>query len=142
MTAQALVDLGSIEEAEALLRWVHGVLERTGGHPERLHPLYTVEGTELGAEAVIDTLPGYAGSRPVRVGNLANHQLQLDVFGPVADLLARRRRGPRHGPRRRLAGWSRRWSRRSRAAGTSPTTASGRRARARGTTSTPRSCAG
>lgn len=88
MTARALVDLGSLEEAEGLLRWVDGCVERTGGHPERLHPLYTVEGYELGAEAVIDTLPGYAGSRPVRVGNLANHQLQLDVFGPIADLLA------------------------------------------------------
>jgi GH15 family glucan-1,4-alpha-glucosidase len=37
---------------------------------------------------VIDTLPGYAGSRPVRVGNLANQQVQLDVFGPVVDLVA------------------------------------------------------
>ena len=88
MTARALVDLGSLAEAEGLLRWVDGCVERTGGHPERLHPLYTVDGFELGAEAVIDTLPGYAGSRPVRVGNLANHQLQLDVFGPIADLLA------------------------------------------------------
>jgi trehalose-phosphatase len=87
MTARALVDLGSLAEAEDFLRWVDGCVERTGGHPERLHPLYTVEGYELGAEAVIETLPGYAGSRPVRVGNLANHQLQLDVFGPVADLL-------------------------------------------------------
>ncbi|GAA3767074.1 trehalose-phosphatase [Plantactinospora mayteni] len=88
MTARSLVDLGSLAEAEGFLRWVDGCVERTGGHPERLHPLYTVDGFELGAEAVIDTLPGYAGSRPVRVGNLANHQLQLDVFGPVADLLA------------------------------------------------------
>jgi trehalose-phosphatase len=88
MTARALVDLGSLAEAEALLRWVDGCVERTGGHPERLHPLYTLDGLELGPEAVIETLPGYAGSRPVRVGNAANRQLQLDVFGPVADLLA------------------------------------------------------
>ncbi|MEJ3744532.1 trehalose-phosphatase [Actinomycetes bacterium KLBMP 9797] len=88
MSARALVDLGSLGEAEAFLRWVDACVARTGGHPERLHPLYTVEGYELGAEAVIDTLPGWAGSRPVRVGNLANNQLQLDVFGPVADLLA------------------------------------------------------
>jgi trehalose-phosphatase len=88
MSARALVDLGSLGEAEALLRWVDACVERTGGHPERLHPLYTVEGLELGPEAVIDTLPGYAGSRPVRIGNAANRQIQLDVFGPITDLLA------------------------------------------------------
>jgi GH15 family glucan-1,4-alpha-glucosidase len=88
MTAQALVDLGSLAEAEAFLGWVDRCVERTGGHPERLHPLYTVDGWDLGAEAVIDTLPGYAGSRPVRIGNAANRQLQLDVFGPIADLIA------------------------------------------------------
>ncbi|GAA3026243.1 trehalose-phosphatase [Actinokineospora globicatena] len=87
MTAKALVSLGSTVEAEAFLRWVHGVLATIPG-PERLHPLYTIAGTTLGPEAVIDTLPGYAGSRPVRVGNLANQQVQLDVFGPVVDLVA------------------------------------------------------
>ena len=88
MSARVLVDLGSLAEAEALLQWVDGCVGRTGGHPERLHPLYTVEGLELGPEAVIETLPGYAGSRPVRVGNAANRQIQLDVFGPIADLVA------------------------------------------------------
>ncbi|WP_245822857.1 trehalose-phosphatase [Lentzea waywayandensis] len=86
MTASALVSLGSFAEAEAYLGWLHGVLATVPG-PERLHPLYTLHGTQLGAEAVIDTLPGYAGSRPVRVGNLANQQVQLDVFGPVVDLV-------------------------------------------------------
>ncbi|WP_199441085.1 trehalose-phosphatase [Umezawaea beigongshangensis] len=86
LTAQALVSVGSTAEAEAYLGWVHGVLATLPG-PERLHPLYTLHGTMLGAEAVIDTLPGYAGSRPVRVGNLANQQVQLDVFGPVVDLV-------------------------------------------------------
>ena len=88
MSAQSLVLLGSGEEAEALLGWTRRIIEGTAGHPERLHPLYTVEGNELGAEAVIETLPGYAGSRPVRVGNAANRQVQLDVFGPIADLIA------------------------------------------------------
>jgi GH15 family glucan-1,4-alpha-glucosidase len=87
MTAKALVSLGSTGEAEAFLAWLHGVLSTLPG-PERLHPLYTIAGTTLGPEAVIDTLPGYAGSRPVRVGNLANQQVQLDVFGPVVDLVA------------------------------------------------------
>jgi trehalose 6-phosphate phosphatase len=87
LTAQALVSLGSTAEAEAYLGWVHAVLATLPG-PERLHPLYTLHGNTLGPEAVIDTLPGYAGSRPVRVGNLANQQVQLDVFGPVVDLVA------------------------------------------------------
>ncbi len=88
MSAQSLVLLGSREEAESLLAWTRRIIEGTAGHPERLHPLYTVDGYELGAEAVIETLPGYAGSRPVRVGNAANRQVQLDVFGPIADLIA------------------------------------------------------
>ena len=87
LTARALVDLGAYDEAEALLAWMLRVVEHTGGHPERLHPLYHLDGAELGPEAVIETLPGYAGSRPVRVGNAANRQVQLDVFGPVADLV-------------------------------------------------------
>jgi trehalose 6-phosphate phosphatase len=86
MTAAALVSLGSTGEAEAYLGWLHRVIEALPG-PEYLHPLYTLAGGALGAEAVIDTLPGYAGSRPVRVGNLANQQVQLDVFGPVVDLV-------------------------------------------------------
>jgi trehalose-phosphatase len=87
LTAQALVSLGSTAEAESYLQWLHGVLGTVSG-PDRLHPLYTIAGGTLGAEAVIDTLPGYAGSRPVRVGNLANQQVQLDVFGPVVALVA------------------------------------------------------
>lgn len=86
MTAQELVFLGSLTEAEKFLGWLHDVLATLAG-PERLHPLYTLAGSQIGAEAVIDSLPGYQGSRPVRVGNLANHQVQLDVFGPVVELV-------------------------------------------------------
>jgi len=87
LTAQALVSLGSLAEAEQFLAWVHRVLETIPG-PERLHPLYTIYGETLPPEAVIDQLPGYAGSRPVRVGNAANMQVQLDVFGPIVDLIS------------------------------------------------------
>jgi trehalose 6-phosphate phosphatase len=86
MTVRELAHLGSTDEAEGYLRWLHGVLATLAG-PERLHPLYTLAGSVIGAEAVIESLPGYAGSRPVRVGNLANHQVQLDVFGPVVELV-------------------------------------------------------
>lgn len=87
MTAKALLSLGSLAEAEGFLRWLHNVMRTVPG-PERLHPLYTLGGAPLGPEAVIETLPGYAGSRPVRIGNLANQQVQLDVFGPVVDLIS------------------------------------------------------
>ncbi|MBF6134227.1 trehalose-phosphatase [Nocardia otitidiscaviarum] len=87
LTASALVSLGSLHEAEELLAWTHRVLETLPG-PERLHPLYTLYGETLPPEAVIDQLPGYAGSRPVRVGNAANMQVQLDVFGPIVDLIS------------------------------------------------------
>jgi trehalose 6-phosphate phosphatase len=86
LTARALLDLGSRSESEQFLLWLRGVLEHTSS-PEQLHPLYTLSGAPLGPEAVIDTLSGYAGSRPVRVANAAQGQVQLDVFGPVCDLV-------------------------------------------------------
>lgn len=87
LAAKALVDVGSTEEAQAFLVWLHVVIADAAA-PERLHPLYTVFGRPLGSEAVVDGLPGYGGSRPVRVGNAAQSQVQLDVFGPVVDLIA------------------------------------------------------
>lgn len=86
MTAASLARLGSIAEGMDLLDWMVGVVERAES-PDRLHPLYTVAGHELGAEAEIGELPGYRSSRPVRVGNAAAHQVQLDVFGPVVELV-------------------------------------------------------
>ncbi|MCF2586567.1 trehalose-phosphatase [Brevibacterium sp. UCMA 11752] len=86
MTVRALLSLGSTGEAEGFLSWLTGILTRTVS-PEQLHPLYAVDGSALTTEAVLAHLPGYAGSRPVRVGNAAEHQVQLDVFGPVTELL-------------------------------------------------------
>lgn len=86
MSASALVKLGSFSEAMAFLDWMLAVVDRAAA-PERLMPLYTVTGHEVGAEAEITELAGYAGSRPVRVGNAARGQVQLDVFGPIAELV-------------------------------------------------------
>ncbi len=86
MSATALVKLGSFTEAMGFLDWMLGVIDRAAA-PERLMPLYTVTGHEVGAEAEIAELAGYAGSRPVRVGNAARGQVQLDVFGPIAELI-------------------------------------------------------
>lgn len=86
LTASTLADLGAEREAMAFLDWVSGVVEERGG-PHRLAPLYLVTGRHLPPEAEIGDLAGYAGSRPVRVGNAADRQIQLDVFGPLADLV-------------------------------------------------------
>ncbi len=87
MSAGALVKLGSTEEAMDLLDWLLQVIETSEAGAERLAPLYTVSGHSLPPEATIEELAGYAGSRPVRVGNAADHQVQLDVFGPVVELI-------------------------------------------------------
>jgi trehalose 6-phosphate phosphatase len=86
MSAASLVKLGSDQEAMHFLDWMLGLLRERS--PERLQPLYTLTGEQLGPEAEIAELSGYAGSRPVRVGNAAARQVQLDVFGPVVELIA------------------------------------------------------
>ena len=87
MTAAALVKLGSIAEAMQHLDWVLGVVDNCAS-PERLQPVYSLTGEVLGPEAEIGELSGYRGSRPVRVGNMASRQVQLDVFGPIVELVA------------------------------------------------------
>ena len=87
MSAAALVRLGSNEEAMDYLDWVLGVLDSGDCQPEHLNPLYALDGGKLPPEADITELAGYGGSRPVRVGNAADNQIQLDVFGPIVDLV-------------------------------------------------------
>ncbi len=92
MTCEALVELGSHREALDFLAWLAD-RERDEGAPELLRPLYSVSGHAPGAEGSIEVLSGYAGSRPVRIGNAAALQVQTDVFGPVVELIARLVRG-------------------------------------------------
>ncbi len=86
LSAASLTRLGSHEEGLAFLDWVLELLT-TRSDPDRLAPLYNVTGRHLPPEAEIAELSGYGGSRPVRVGNAADGQVQLDVFGPVVDLV-------------------------------------------------------
>ena len=82
LTLSALVDLGYAIEAEAFLSWV---LHATRLTQPRLQILYDVYGETKLTERTLDELEGYRGSRPVRVGNGATGQLQLDVYGEVVD---------------------------------------------------------
>lgn len=87
LAAAALVRLGNTGMAMKLLDWLVAVVDRCES-ADRLRPLYTVSGHELGQEGEIGELCGYGGSRPVRVGNAADRQVQLDVFGPIVALVA------------------------------------------------------
>ncbi|NNE75236.1 MAG: trehalose-phosphatase [Acidimicrobiales bacterium] len=86
MSAQALVRLGSTDEAVALLEWLSERVEALPG-PEQLRPVYPLVGDAPIPEATLPHLHGYRGSRPVRIGNAAEQQVQLDVFGPIVDLV-------------------------------------------------------
>ncbi len=86
LTASALIRLGSHSESMALLDWVLNLVELRGG-AERLNPLAQVTGGHLAPDGVIEELSGYRGSKPVRINNAADSQVQLDVFGPVVDVI-------------------------------------------------------
>lgn len=82
LTLQALMDLGYVEEAEAFLAWI---LHSTRLTWPELQVLYDVHGESRLRERELPHLEGYAGSRPVRIGNDAENQLQLDTYGEVVD---------------------------------------------------------
>lgn len=86
IATRELAEIGSMEEAEKFVHWLMSMKE-TLMSADRLHPVYALSGQSMSSEAVLDALPGYAGSRPVRIGNAAQGQLQLDIFGQVLLLL-------------------------------------------------------
>jgi GH15 family glucan-1,4-alpha-glucosidase len=84
-TLYALSRLGMTDETAAFIAWLARRFEST--HPEALKTLYTIAGgTEL-TERTLDHLEGYRGSRPVRIGNAAADQLQLDIYGELLDAI-------------------------------------------------------
>ncbi len=83
-TLYALMNAGFIAEARAWRDWL---LRSVAGDPERVQILYGVGGQRRIAESELPWLPGYAGSAPVRIGNAAHEQFQLDVYGEVTDML-------------------------------------------------------
>ncbi|MDT0453479.1 glycoside hydrolase family 15 protein [Streptomyces hesseae] len=90
LTLETLLALGYEDEARAWRDWL---LRAVAGDPADLQTMYGLAGERRIPESELDWLPGYERSYPVRVGNRAAGQLQLDVYGEVIDSLHAARRG-------------------------------------------------
>jgi len=90
LTLYALMITGYLDEARAWRDWL---LRTVAGDPGALQTLYGASGERRALEITIDWLPGYEGSLPVRTGNAAVHQFQLDVYGELVDCMHVARRG-------------------------------------------------
>ncbi len=89
LTLLALIRGGYLEEAGAWRDWL---LRAIAGSPDDLQIMYGVAGERRLTELELEWLSGYEGSRPVRIGNGASDQRQLDVYGEVVDALYQARR--------------------------------------------------
>ena len=87
-SVHALLGLGFTDEAEAFVRWLNDrVTEQAGEASGPLKIMYRVDGSSDLAEEILDSWAGYADSRPVRIGNGAADQLQLDIYGELLDAI-------------------------------------------------------
>lgn len=84
LTLYALLNAGYREEADAWRGWL---LRATAGHPRQMQIMYSITGDRWLPEQELIWLPGYANSQPVRIGNAAAGQMQLDVYGELIDTL-------------------------------------------------------
>jgi GH15 family glucan-1,4-alpha-glucosidase len=83
-TLYALMSGGYTAEAKAWREWL---LRAVAGTPSQLHIMYGLAGERRLSELTLDWLPGYEGAAPVRIGNDAHRQFQLDVYGEIMDVL-------------------------------------------------------
>ena len=90
LTLLALMNAGYFEEAAAWRDWL---LRAVAGSPEQMQIMYGLGGERRLTEWIADWLPGYEGARPVRIGNAAHNQFQLDVYGELMDALHQARKG-------------------------------------------------
>ena len=81
-TLLALLNAGYTDEARAWREWL---VRSVAGRPDQIHIMYGIRGERRLTEMELPWLPGFGASRPVRIGNAAFSQFQLDVFGEVVD---------------------------------------------------------
>ena len=89
-TLLAFLNAGYTEEAQVWQEWLMRVI---AGAPDQIQTMYNVLGEKRLTEIELSLLPGYENSRPVRIGNAAHTQLQLDIYGELADVGAQARAG-------------------------------------------------
>ena len=89
LTLLALMNCGFYDEAHAWRDWL---LRAVAGSPDQMQIMYGIAGERRLTEWEVSWLPGYADSQPVRIGNAAHSQLQIDVYGEVMDALHHARR--------------------------------------------------
>ena len=82
---ECFLRIGHTREAETFIRWLSELTDHIGG-ASSLRPLYRITGSDDLTEEQLDHLEGYRGSRPVRMGNGAAEQVQLDIFGAAMQL--------------------------------------------------------
>ncbi len=90
LTLLALMNAGYFDEASAWRDWL---LRAVAGSPDQMQIMYGLGGERRLTEWIADWLPGYQGAAPVRIGNAAHEQFQLDVYGELMDALHQARKG-------------------------------------------------
>ncbi|MHB1673987.1 MAG: glycoside hydrolase family 15 protein [Acidobacteriaceae bacterium] len=86
-TVYSLVGLGFPEEATAFIEWLAQRIHEATGAQGPLNTMYSIDGVSDLPEFTLDNLEGYRNSRPVRIGNAASNQLQLDIYGEMMDAI-------------------------------------------------------
>jgi GH15 family glucan-1,4-alpha-glucosidase len=84
-TVYAFMRLGFVDEANAYMGWLRGRVSDCQGNSTKLNILYAIDGRQELPETELSHLSGHGGAQPVRIGNGAYDQIQLDIFGELMD---------------------------------------------------------
>jgi GH15 family glucan-1,4-alpha-glucosidase len=84
-TVYAFMRLGFVQEANDYMGWLRGRVSDCHGKPMKLNILYAVDGRQELPETELSHFSGHGGAKPVRIGNQAYDQVQLDIFGELMD---------------------------------------------------------